>query len=103
MHKKMRHIVMTQIYITLEHKNMYIILMMITTGRKIGKVLVLAPLPLAIAYVEVNLQWVGYSLVSVWWDLNKKCILKQKKQNIFTPLRQIARQTYKRFKLVHLH
>lgn len=49
---------------------------MITVRRKIGEALALAPLPLAVADVEVNMHWAGYSLVSVWWDLHNKSILK---------------------------
>lgn len=40
---------------------------MITVGRQEGEALVLAPLPLAVAHVEVHLHWAGYSLIAVGW------------------------------------
>lgn len=43
---------------------------MVTIGRQVGEALVLAPLPLAVADVEVNLHRAGYSLVPVRWDLH---------------------------------
>lgn len=43
---------------------------MITIRRQVGEALALAPLPLAVADVEVDLHWAGYSLVPVWWDLH---------------------------------
>lgn len=49
---------------------------MITIWRQVGEALVLAPLPLAIADVEVNLHRAGYSLVLVWWDLHNNRVLK---------------------------
>lgn len=45
---------------------------MITIGRQVGEALVLAPLPLAVADVEVNLHRAGYSLVPVGWDLHNQ-------------------------------
>lgn len=51
---------------------------MFTIRRQVGKALVLAPLPLAVADVEVDLHWVGYSLVTVGRDLHNECILKGK-------------------------
>lgn len=50
--------------------------MMITVWRQVGEALALAPLPLAIADVEVDVHRAGYPLVSVWWDLHNKSILK---------------------------
>lgn len=47
-------------------------LVMITIGRQVGEALVLAPLPLAVADVEVNLHGAGYSLVPVGWDLHNQ-------------------------------
>lgn len=44
----------------------------ITVRRQVGKALVLTPLPLAIADVEINLHWAGYSLVLVGRDLHDK-------------------------------
>lgn len=35
-----------------------IIQRMVTIGGQVGEALVLAPLPLAVAYVEVNMNWV---------------------------------------------
>lgn len=52
--------------------------MIITIWRKVGKALGLAPLPLAVADVEVNLHRAGYSLVPIWRDLHNKSVLKQK-------------------------
>lgn len=51
---------------------------MITIRRQVGEALALAPLPLAVADVEVNMHWAGYSLVSVWWNLHNKSTLKYK-------------------------
>lgn len=48
------------------------ILMMITIGRQVVEALILAPLPFAIADVEVYLHRAGYSLVPVPWDLHNK-------------------------------
>lgn len=45
-------------------------MVMITIGWKEGEVLVLAPLPLAVAHIEVHLHWAGYSLIAIWWDLH---------------------------------
>lgn len=52
--------------------------MMITIRRQVGEALVLAPLPFAIADVEVNLHRAGYSLVPVGWDLHNNRALKYK-------------------------
>lgn len=49
--------------------------MMITVRRQVGEALVLAPLPLAIADVEVNLHRAGYSLVPVRRDLHNNSAL----------------------------
>ena len=51
---------------------------MITIGWQVGEALVLAPLPLAIAHVEVNVHRAGYSLVPVGWDLHNHSGLKSK-------------------------
>lgn len=50
--------------------------MMLTIWGQIGEALVLAPLSLAVADVEVNIHWAGYSLVPVRWDLHNKSTLK---------------------------
>jgi len=52
--------------------------MMITVRRQEGEGLALAPLPLAVADVEVDLHRAGYSLVPVRRDLHNKRILKYK-------------------------
>lgn len=51
---------------------------MITIWRQVSEALVLAPLPLAVANVEVDMDWAGYPLVLVRWDLYNKCALKYK-------------------------
>lgn len=51
---------------------------MITIRRQVGEALVLAPLPLAVADVEVNLHRAGYSLVPVGRDLHNKRTLQYK-------------------------
>lgn len=56
------------------------IFMMITVWRQVGEALALAPLPLAIADVEVDVHGAGYPLVPVWWDLHNKGTLKKKKK-----------------------
>lgn len=52
--------------------------MMVTVRRQVGEALVLAPLPFAVADVEVNLHRAGYSLVPVRRDLHNKSTLKYK-------------------------
>ena len=52
--------------------------MTITVWRQEGEALALAPLPLAVADVEVNLHRAGYSLVPVRRDLHNKRTLKNK-------------------------
>lgn len=52
--------------------------MMITIGRQVGEALALAPLPLAVADVEVDRHRAGYSLVPVGRDLHNKRTLKYK-------------------------
>lgn len=42
----------------------------VTVWGKVGEALVLAPLSLAIADVEVDLHWAGYPLVPVGGDLH---------------------------------
>lgn len=49
---------------------------MITVGWQEGESLVLAPLPLAVAHVEVHLHWAWYSLIAVWWDLHHQGTLQ---------------------------
>lgn len=51
---------------------------MITIRRQVCEALGLAPLPLAVADVEVNLHGAGYSLVPVRRDLHNKSTLKHK-------------------------
>lgn len=46
--------------------------MVITVRRQVGKALVLTPLPFAVANIEINLHWAGYSLVLVGRDLHDK-------------------------------
>ena len=58
------------------YKNGGEIFMMITIGRQVGEALALAPLPLAVADVEVDMHGAGYSLVSVRWDLHNDRTLK---------------------------
>lgn len=55
---------------------------MITIGWQEGKALVLAPLPLAVAHVEVHLHWAGYSLIAIWWDLHHQGTLQSKMKGI---------------------
>lgn len=55
---------------------MWKIFIMITIWCQVGEALVLAPLPLAIADVEVHLHGAGYSLVPVRWDLHNNRSLK---------------------------
>lgn len=57
---------------------------MITIWRQVGEALVLAPLPLSIANIEVNLHGTGYSLILVWWDFHSKTVLKYKDRNKMT-------------------
>lgn len=52
--------------------------MMITIRRQVGEALVLAPLPFAVAYIEVNLHGAGYPLVPVRRDLHNSSTLKHK-------------------------
>lgn len=52
-----------------------VVRLMVTVRRQVGEALVLAPLPLAVADIEVNLHGVGYSLVPVRWDLHNDTIL----------------------------
>lgn len=52
--------------------------LMITIGRQVGEALILAPLPLAVAHVEVDVHWAGYSLVPVGWDLHNHSGLQSK-------------------------
>lgn len=56
----------------------------ITIWRQVGEALVLAPLPLSIAHIEVNLHGTGYSLILVWWDLHNNSALKYKYRNTIT-------------------
>lgn len=42
-----------------------------TAGRDVGEVLVLASFPLAVADVEVHMDWSGESLVSIGRDFNE--------------------------------
>lgn len=51
---------------------------MITVWGQVAEALVLAPLPLAIADVEVNMHWAGYSLVPVWRDLHNDAALQHR-------------------------
>lgn len=53
-----------------------------TVWRHIGEALVLAPLPLAVADVEVHMHWAGYSLVPVRWDLHNNSALKDRDDTI---------------------
>lgn len=50
----------------------------ITVSRQVGEALVLALLPFAVTHVEVNVDWAGYPLVSVRWDLHNNRVLKYK-------------------------
>lgn len=52
---------------------------MITIGRQVGEALVLAPLPLAVANIEVDLHRVGYSLVAVGGDLHHQGTLQSRR------------------------
>lgn len=65
-------------YMSFNAKKRCEIFMMITVRRQVGEALVLAPLPLAVADVEVNLHRAGYSLVPVRRDLHNNSTLKHK-------------------------
>lgn len=58
---------------------------MVTVGRQEGEALVLAPLPLAVAHVEVHLHWAGYSLIAVGWDLHHQGTLQYQMRGIKGP------------------
>lgn len=60
--------------------------MMITIGRQVGEALALAPLPLAVADIEVDRNRAGYSLVPVGRDLHNKRTLKYKRDTVRYPV-----------------
>ena len=47
-----------------------------SVGGQVGEALALAPLPLAVADVEVDLRRAGQPLVPVGRDLHHKCVLE---------------------------
>ena len=65
----------------------------ITIRRQVGEALVLAPLPLAVADIEVDLHRAGYPLVAVGRDLDNECVLRRKCKPTETGLRFSTKPT----------
>lgn len=56
---------------------------MFTAGGDVGEALALAPFPLAVADIEVDVDRGGQSLVAIGRDLNHEAVLQQRKATRF--------------------
>lgn len=64
---------------------------MFTAGGDVGEALALAPFPLAVADVEVDVDRGGQSLVAIGRDLNHEAVLQQRKATRFNlSIRQLS-------------
>lgn len=72
---------------------------MFTAGGDVGEALALAPFPLAIADIEVDMDRGGQSLVAIGRDLNHEAVLQRRKATQFNLTKVSERQKVKLFHL----